>query len=83
MTEHKTVEAATDFPLFAEEEGGEVSTSILEAPDAVASEGPKESRSLSLPKFSSSTSSPFRLHKKSERWVRNKISRLTTENKVK
>jgi hypothetical protein len=64
MTEHKTVESTTDFPLFAEEEGREVSTSILEASDAVAPEGPKESRSLSLPKSSSSTSSPFRLQKK-------------------
>jgi hypothetical protein len=38
MTEHKTVEAATDFPLFVEEEGREEPTSILEASDAVAPE---------------------------------------------
>jgi hypothetical protein len=42
MTEHRTVEAATVFPLFAEEEGIEVSTSILDALDAVAPEGPDE-----------------------------------------
>jgi hypothetical protein len=36
MTGHKTVDAATDFPLFVEEEGIEVSTSIFEASDAGA-----------------------------------------------
>jgi hypothetical protein len=51
--------------LYSEEGGREVSTSMLEASDEVdAPDEPEISWSLSFPKSSSSTSSPFRLQEK-------------------
>jgi hypothetical protein len=63
MTGHKTCATCTDFPGIVEEEGAEVSISILEIPVAGAPDGPAGSTFLSLPMSSSSISSPFRLQK--------------------